>query len=633
MKAISTAIIFLLFTLLSVSLKAQITTSSQWTWMKGDSTADQPGLYGTKGLASSFNKPSARAGHTTWTDNSGNLWLFGGFKCSCQSLSVLNDLWKYTPSTNQWTWISGDSTENGLAVYGTKGIASTSNTPGPRANVASWTDAAGNLWLFGGGQYDFGGLKFGDLWKFNPSINQWTWVSGDSSANQPGVYGVQGISSATNKPGARSLSASWSDPNGNFWLYGGNLSAGFNDLWKYDVTTSQWTWMKGNNTESQTSGVFGVMGTPASSNTPGALIGSSSWTDDAGKLWLFGGKLTSGENFFNTLWKYDPVTNNWTWINGSNTINQLGIYGTKGVTAATNMPGTRYGSIKWKDAYGNFWIFGGWGYDAVGVNSLLNDLWKYNLATNQWTWMNGINAGYQKGLYGTMGISNVANHPGGKFRSASWTDAVGNFWLFGGNGAGNFNDLWKLSNVTTLPVTLSSIKAYQQNSGIAIEWKVENESGIKQYEIEKSTDGSRFIKAGVQAATSNNSNKVSYSWIDINPQTGNNYYRISSTSLNGESNISRVVEVTIGKGASGYAVYPNPVVQGLTQLQFINQPKGLYNVRLLNIAGQVITSYAIFHQEGNITEALRMKDATIKGNYTVEIVGPDKTRKIVSIVY
>ena len=29
-------------------------------------------------------------------------------------------------------------------------------------------------------------LEFNDLWKYAPSTGQWTWVSGDSTSNQPG---------------------------------------------------------------------------------------------------------------------------------------------------------------------------------------------------------------------------------------------------------------------------------------------------------------------------------------------------------------------------------------------------------------------------------------------------------------
>jgi hypothetical protein len=41
----------------------------------------------------------------------------------------------------QWTWVGGDNAINQPVVYSTKGIASSTNTPGGREGSVSWTDA------------------------------------------------------------------------------------------------------------------------------------------------------------------------------------------------------------------------------------------------------------------------------------------------------------------------------------------------------------------------------------------------------------------------------------------------------------------------------------------------------------
>ena len=76
----------------------------------------------------------------------------------------------------------------------------------------------------------------------------------------------------------------------------------------------------------------------------------------------YGSSTTSG--WLNDLWRYDPATNQWTWMSGSNTTGQTGVYGTKGVPDAANVPGARDASISWTDSYGNMWLFGGYGYAA-----------------------------------------------------------------------------------------------------------------------------------------------------------------------------------------------------------------------------------------------------------------------------
>lgn len=121
----------------------------------------------TSAAASAFRTvvPSARASGVSWIDNAGNFWLFGGYgNDSIGNNGVLNDLWRYSPSTNLWTWVGGSATQGALGVYGTEGTAAGGNFPGARQFASSWTDATGNLWLFGGNVP----AALNDLWKYVP---------------------------------------------------------------------------------------------------------------------------------------------------------------------------------------------------------------------------------------------------------------------------------------------------------------------------------------------------------------------------------------------------------------------------------------------------------------------------------
>src|SRR4029077_5819335 len=94
--------------------------------------------------------------------------------------------------------------------------------------------------------------------------------------------------------------------------------------------------------------------------------------------------------------------------------------------------GARWGSVTWTDASGDFWLFGGAGYDATGAYGALNDLWKYS--AGEWTWMSGATTTHQSGTYGTQGTAAPGNVPGARGSAVTWTDKSGNFWLFGGGG-------------------------------------------------------------------------------------------------------------------------------------------------------------------------------------------------------
>lgn len=358
-------------------------------------------------------------------------------------------MWKF--SAGQWTWMGGSNLANQFGNYGGLGTTSAGNIPGARDTARVWVDGSGNFWIFGGEGYDSAGTfgDLNDLWKY--SAGQWTWMSGSSVVGQEGIYGTEFSFAAGNVPGSRFGSNSWTDSSGNFWLFGemgydyaGNLGE-LSDLWEY--RGGQWAWM-GLHQGVNHAGTYGDPGTASTSNTPGARVGSTAWTDAAGNFWLFAGggyAATGGGGYLNDLWKYSG--GQWTWMGGSDAINQVGVYGTLGTAAAGNVPGARDSSRAWVDTAENFWIFGGGGYDSTGTVAYLNDLWKYS--GGQWTWMGGASVGNQTGTYGTLGTNAPANIPGGREGFRVWTDAAGNFWLFGGTGydssgtVGNLNDLWK----------------------------------------------------------------------------------------------------------------------------------------------------------------------------------------------
>jgi hypothetical protein len=386
----------------------------------------QGGVYATPGL------PPSRLGAATWTDTTGNLWLFGG----SDGGNYLNDLWEFnasalsadfTAKAGQWSWQSGAATAN----VDQNGIypPSLNPYPGARTNAVSWTDAAGNFWLFGGfGKDGAGTLGFlNDLWKY--SSGTWTFISGSTTANASGVYGTPGVASGTNSPGGRQEAVGWADAAGNLWLFGGEGQDGnnpatangiLNDLWVYNITAKQWTFVMGNTTANQT-GVYeaqtvvGPVNTTGAASTCGLTVG-----------------LTVGSNVI-----CSPVS----------------------TTGA--MPGSRWGASGWTDAGGNLWLYGGWGLDSTGTNGngALSDLWVYtpNSTAGQpgtWAWVKGSNTGAANGVYGdaTRPYKTFEQwNPGGRSNATHWVDGNGQLWLFGGvgydststTGNGYLNDMWR----------------------------------------------------------------------------------------------------------------------------------------------------------------------------------------------
>ncbi len=523
--------------------------ANEWAWMGGSDKKNTAGTYGTEGVTASQNFPGARVDAQKWVDADGHLWVFGGYGVDGFGVEgYLNDLWEFDPASNLWTWIGGPSAvpspnHGHPPVYGTLGVPAPGNTPGGIIDAATWTDKSGNLWLFAGYGTQVLTIKpataicyLNDLWKFDPSTREWTWMGGRSIppvpgiCSEPGVYGKLGTPSKANIPGSRAGAAAWTDNDGNLWIFGGSgedsrgIFGLLNDVWEFNTSTGIWTWIGGSSklpSRCVTStnggcgwpGVYGTKGTPAASNLPGSRVGAATWTDKSGNLWLFGGGggAANGAGDLNDLWKFNPATREWTWIDGPSSITctpwapppafgghfcgQLGSYGTLGVPEAGNHPGGRSPAAHWIDSSGNLWLYGGEAFDfpgsvipglpgfglpSFGVDKTgeffgpVDDLWVYNPSTGKWAWMGGddktencfvvaalgaldVECGGPPALLGTEGRPGTGNTPGNHISAVGWADKDDNFWLFSGLESTTadpdgivVNDLWKFQPSTTI---------------------------------------------------------------------------------------------------------------------------------------------------------------------------------------
>jgi N-acetylneuraminic acid mutarotase len=550
-------------------------SNEEWTWVGGSDQPYSPGSYGNLHQAGTEFIPSARYEAARFTDDQGQLWLFGGRGTDSRSPygGDLNDLWMFAPSTKKWTWMSGSKINNDGwfgegGTYGVLGEPKPADTPGGRDLAATWTDRSGNLWLFSGEGAGANGVTWGyspnDLWEYRLA-------SGTPSATDTPEFSVAAGSYAENKtveisdatPDAAiyySTNASSSAP---IWIAYTEpvevtasetltaiaigpgkspsapqgaaytlptatpviaLPAGTYEAATVKITdatpgaviyyttnntapsthsavfsgqitltasatvqamavapgslesavataeyaispqaaaTNQWTWMGGSSTlltmygESGFGrpGVYGTKGVPAKGNIPGGRYGAESWTDTKGNLWLFGGfggDSLGLDALLNDLWKLNPATNEWAWMGGSSSVVGTegfpGVYGTKGQFAAGNYPGSREFAATWVDKQGNFWMFGGEGFDNDYIHgeNPLNDLWEFNVAKGEWAWVAGpenlacpgksIGACTPLATYGAEGVGSPKNTPGGRWEAVSWVDSEGNLWMFGGEG-------------------------------------------------------------------------------------------------------------------------------------------------------------------------------------------------------
>lgn len=416
--------------------------------MAGSSTAGGTPVYGTKSVAAAGNTPASSG--VTGRDSTGKIWLYAN-----------TNIWRYDPATGHWTWMNGDGAAAPAANWGTKGVEAPTNHPGARTLPITAWDRNGRLWLYGGARADINGQMgdLNDLWRYDSATNQWTWMTGGNVRYSfSGTYGTRNVAAAPNHPGSRNSAATTVDAQGRFLFFGGNGQAPMADLWRYDPATNWWTWL-GGSSSSLAVGAYGTQGVPSTSNRIGSRRhGTTLWSREDGTVWLFGGygfdsNPSMVEMPQNDLWRFQPATNEWTWMAGSSLGNFTtnmngwrGTYGTQGVEAAANTPGSRVHAASWVDAHGQLWLMGGTGLDEVEPQStgLLNDVWRFSPLTGKWSWMTGSNLRGQAAVFGSLGVAAAANTPAARqsttYGVSAWYDPSGSLRLIGGGGSA---DQWR----------------------------------------------------------------------------------------------------------------------------------------------------------------------------------------------
>ena len=146
-----------------------------------------------------------------------------------------------------------------------------------------------------------------------------------------------------------------------------------------------------------------------------------------------------------------------------------------------------------------------------------------------------------------------------------------------------------LPQLTVLAANLTALHAQWQNDFVELKWSTSQEGNLKNFEIEKSTDGVEFYRIGVQPAAGQGAN---YSFKDISPNDVN-YYRLRMNDGNGNSLLSKVVLVKNEAASQRIWVISNPFNDHL-DLQMTNTEKRL-KMQLLTVAGGVVAQKEIIN--------------------------------------
>ncbi len=170
----------------------------------------------------------------------------------------------------------------------------------------------------------------------------------------------------------------------------------------------------------------------------------------------------------------------------------------------------------------------------------------------------------------------------------------------------------------TLPLGFKDITVVSNRGGVAINWKVTNETNLKLYQVQRSEDGVTYYT--ISSETVNQ--KGSYSVRDNNiPSNATDlYYRIQSIDNEGNTVVSKAVSIVLPTGELQVSIFPNPIIGSSVQLHVQDTKTQLLMAIVRDAFGKKIAEQSIATINGKSTNTLLINNRMAEGLYHVQII-------------
>jgi hypothetical protein len=134
-----------------------------------------------------------------------------------------------------------------------------------------------------------------------------------------------------------------------------------------------------------------------------------------------------------------------------------------------------------------------------------------------------------------------------------------------------------------IPVELTIFKGKFVNNTTVLNWQTASERDNKGFTIERSTDATNYTAIGEVKGNGTTSAVHDYTFTDVSPSTGVNYYRLRQADVNGKETVSKVVAILASKGG---LFIKNTLVHDVLDVTVGDASKGPLSI--FNVAGQLV---------------------------------------------
>jgi hypothetical protein len=185
-------------------------------------------------------------------------------------------------------------------------------------------------------------------------------------------------------------------------------------------------------------------------------------------------------------------------------------------------------------------------------------------------------------------------------------------------GLNGFSRFAVAQSVLPLPIELTSFTGRNEGNYNRLEWMTANETNNDRFDVERSTDGVTFLKIGEVDGAGNSNTLRSYTFNDLHPGAGVNYYRLKQVDFNGTFSHSGIVSIENHFTASVVEnVHPNPT-GGEVFFDFVTEKSTIIHIVITDMFGRVVVDETRNAEKGRTAVQTKINEAG-NGVYTLKI--------------
>ena len=180
---------------------------------------------------------------------------------------------------------------------------------------------------------------------------------------------------------------------------------------------------------------------------------------------------------------------------------------------------------------------------------------------------------------------------------------------------------------TLVPVTISAFTAMVSKDKVLLDWVTQQEQNNKYFTIERSADGIIFNYLGRTNGAGTSANIRNYRLIDYAPADGLNYYRLSQTNYDGNTNYFDTKKI-IYKSNKGFSASVSNLSKGKINILTTSSNNDNIVLKIFDMLGNKTLEETFLVGVGNTNKTLQLQS----GVYVVVITntkGEQITKKII----